>query len=312
MSTVVYIVLGVVALAALVYWVLLLAVSFVSVRPPRIPVFLSPGLLGDPQETVTFTTSDGIQLTGWWVQGRSETVIVCLHGFLSNRCELVPYGPRLRARGANLLFVDFRCHGSSQRTKCTFGIDEANDVRAAVDYARQRVPGAKIVLFGSSMGGASAVRAVADDPTLADAMILDGAYANLEEAAKGFWYVTGFKSVARMMAPAAQVGRVWLGRDPRSIDLRGHYSKLRSVPVLFLYGTTDEVVPVTSAKECVTSAEGRVEWFEGCGHAQGRFAEPERYFASILAFLDSERLLDPVPLDNKTQEPKIISSVSSV
>jgi pimeloyl-ACP methyl ester carboxylesterase len=181
-----------------------------------------------------------------------------------------------------------------------------------VDYARGRIQGARIVLFGSSMGGAAAVRAVAEDPTLADALVLDGAYANLEEAARGFWHVTGFKSMARMMAPAAQVGRVWLGKDPRSIDLRGHYAKLKGVPVLFLYGTKDQVVPVKSAEQCVASAEGQVEWFEGCGHAQGRFAEPERYFSSIVAFLNAERLLDPVPLDNKTQEPKIISSVRSV
>ena len=162
------------------------------------------------------------------------------------------------------------------------------------------------------MGGASAVRAVAEDPSLADAIVLDGAYANLEEAARGFWYVTGFKSVARMMSPAAQVGRVWLGKNPKSVDMRSHYAKLRGVPVLFLYGTADEVVPIRSARDCVESADGQVEWFEGCGHAQGRFAEPERYFASIVGFLESLGLLQTGPLQEKTHEPKIITSVSSV
>ena len=274
------------------YIVLLLVDSYRTVSEALVPLFLSPGVLGEPEELVSIETSDGVRLNGWWVQGEGKTVIVCLHGFLANRCEWVPYGPRLRARGASLYFVDHRCHGGSARSKCTFGIDEVKDVRAAVQFARQKQPGCKVVLLGSSMGGTAAARAVASDPSLADAVILDGPYANLREAALGFWYVTGFKSIATLMKPTALFGRLWLGFSLGSVDMETSYSGLQGTPTLFLYGETDTVVPKTSAERSVRAARGEAVWFPGCGHAQGRFSEPARYYNAIESFLDRLGLLD--------------------
>lgn len=301
-----------VLIVALLYAVFLMVVAFVSVRPPRIPTFLSPGVLGERDEVVEIVTEDSVTLRGWWVEGTVNTVVVCFHGFLANRCEWVPYAPRLRASGPSLLFVDHRCHGGSARGKCTFGIDEVKDVRAAVEYARDRLRGCKVVLLGSSMGGTAAARAVATDPKLADGLILDGPYANLAEAAKGFWYVTGFKSVAVLMAPAGSFGRLWLGFDPKKVDMLGTYAGLREVPTLFLYGTADTVVPKGSAAKCVEASGGQVEWFEGSGHAQGRFAEPDRYYSSIDRFLRDGGFLDGPILNQERERSTTFSGTNAV
>ncbi|MBL8065574.1 MAG: alpha/beta fold hydrolase [Chthonomonadaceae bacterium] len=282
------------------YVVFLVAVAALSVYPPRIPPFFSPAQTGAPQESVWFTTEDGVELSGWWVEGGTNTVLVCLHGFLANKSEFAPYADRLVRLGCSVLFVDFRCHGGSQRSKCTFGTEEAKDVRAAVAYSRQRAPGARIVLMGSSMGGAASVRAMADDPDLADALIADGPYANLDVAARGFWHVTGLRPLATLMSPAASFGRLFLGHNTKDVDLLEHFRKLAGKQVLLLFGDSDKVVPKDSAQNCVDASQSKVEWFSGCGHCQGRFAEPYRYFNSIANFLTDSSLLPNSP-DNRPE-----------
>lgn len=273
---------------AILYGVFLLAVSFVSVRPPRVPLLLSPAMLGEPSEVVDIVTDDGVRLSGWWSQGEGRAVVVCFHGYLANRSELVPFGSRLRAMGASVLYVDFRCHGTSERAKCTIGVEEPRDVVAAVNFARQRQPGVPVVAFGSSMGAVSAAQACVDSPGLIDALILDGPYARLEEASKGIWEAFRFGRFSVLFRPVVWFGRLWAGFDPRQVDMVPTYRRLGGVPTLFLYGESDTVVPRGSAQECVDAAgdQTQLEWFPG-GHSQGRYVDPVRYFDVIAEFVET-------------------------
>lgn len=285
------------------YFLGLLLVSVISLRPPRVPIFLSPAQLGMPQESVDLVTTDGIKLRGWWVQGGEDTVIVCIHGYLANRCELVPYVPRLREMGASVLLFDLRCHGSSERARVTYGSDEAADVLAALRYVRARLPSAKTVVFASSMGAVAALRAAVEAPDLVDALILDGTYGRLDEAARGFWEIGGFKAVAKLLAPTAHFGKALLRVDPKTVVTRPLFEKLADKPMLLLYGTADTVVPLESAQDCVNAAgtQGRVVWFEGCGHSGARYSQPELYFDSIASFLTDNELVAKEREDEKSR-----------
>ncbi|MBS1723568.1 MAG: alpha/beta fold hydrolase [Armatimonadetes bacterium] len=294
---------------AVLHVLVMLVASFVSVRPPRIPLLLSPAMLGDPQETLDIQTDDGLNLRGWWCEGGDDWVVVCTHGYFANRSELVPYGPRLRQSGPSLMFFDFRCHGTSQRAKCTFGIEEVRDLKAAIDLARARKPHAKVAVFGSSMGAACAARTATQYPGLIDLLVLDGAYNRLDEAATGFWYVTNMKPLARYLKPVAWFGRLWAGFDPRKIDMVPVYRQLDGLPTLFLYGAADPVVPLESARQCVEAAgrETKVVWFEGCGHSQARYFMADEYYRSIHEFLASQGVFS-----DRTQVPSTFLTSSSV
>ena len=133
----------------------LIVVTYVSIHPPRVPLWLSPALLGYPEESVRLE-SGGVELDGWWSEcGSGELAIICCHGYLMNRCELMPMMIRLADLKASWLFFDFRSHGKSGGRTCTMGKLEALDVAAAAKWVRERQPNAKIVLFGSSMGAAA-------------------------------------------------------------------------------------------------------------------------------------------------------------
>ncbi|HEY0868667.1 MAG TPA: alpha/beta hydrolase, partial [Fimbriimonas sp.] len=140
------------------YLLLLLVVAWISIRPPRLPVYISPGVFDAPQEEIAIPYK-GRWLRGWWVEG-GPNVAVFAHGYLMNRAELTPVAVKLWKEGMSSLLIDFHGHGRSARGKVTMGLQEREDVRAAVQFARSRKNG-KLVLIGSSMGSAASALAMA-------------------------------------------------------------------------------------------------------------------------------------------------------
>ena len=274
------------------YVLLVVVVTYVSLHPPRVPLWLSPGMLGLKEERVKIE-SEGVELTGWWSDvGEGRLAVVCCHGYIMNRCELLPFMVTLRDLGASWLFFDFRAHGKSQGRTCTMGREEAKDVAAAARFVRSRLPGAKIVLFGSSMGGSAAAIALGDDPDLADALVLDGAYSAMDEAGRGWWNFLGGRWLALFLAPTVWLGRLMIGFDPAKVVIGDYLAKASHRPVLFLSGNDDPIVSKVALERNV-KASGELTWvevFEGAGHGEARFREPERYQDAVRAFVRNEVL----------------------
>ncbi len=289
------------ALALLaVYIIILLAVTYVSVHPPRVPLWLSPSMLGFPEEDLT-VEADGNVLTGWWSDcGDGGLVIVCCHGYLMNRCELMPLMVTLSDLRASWLFFDFRCHGKSGGKSCSMGKNEARDVAAVVAWVRERRPDAKVVLYGSSMGGAAATIALGEDPGLADALVLDGAFSSMDEAGRGWWNFVGGKLLAFVLAPTVWLGGLMLGFNPASVVIADYLKKASHRPVLFLLGCDDPIVSPASAERNIEAAgpDTFVERFEDSGHGEARFKHPERYNEAVRDFIQTSvmrREVAPTP-----------------
>ena len=72
------------------YLLVLGAIAWISVHPPRIPIYLSPSAMDVPEESVEFI-SQGTSLKGWWIPADVPTaVVVYAHGYMMNLCELTP------------------------------------------------------------------------------------------------------------------------------------------------------------------------------------------------------------------------------
>jgi alpha-beta hydrolase superfamily lysophospholipase len=269
------------------YLLVSIAAAIASHRPMRIPQFVSPGLLGLPQEDVEFE-SDGLKLGGWWVENPApKAVVICLHGYFMNRCELAPMANPLYDAGCSCLFIDFRAQGKSEGTRCTFGLDEQADVKAAVEFARARHPGLPVILYGSSMGAAASVFAASKDPDIAEALILDGVYRSLLEAGKGWWVMLGGKPLDFLLRPSVWIGFLMMGVSPARASVEHAFDNIAGKPILLLYGTNDPIVPKASAEACLKAAGENAElvWFEGGGHGHGRFQQPDLYRDSVLQFI---------------------------
>lgn len=273
-----------------VYLVVLIGVAYLSVHPLRVPLFLSPGLLGLPQANVEFNSKDGTLLRGWWVAGTNpDRLAVLAHGYLMNRAELLPLAVELHREGYSVLLFDFRAHGKSRGRKCGLGWTERLDVAAAVEFARHKLGGdPKVLLAGSSMGCAAIALAVADDPALGDWLVLDSAYSRLVTASSGWWRFLGGRFLQVAFAPVQWIGIPIIGFNPLKVDVGKALSKVAK-PVLFLHGGADTLAPRSEAERNYAMAAGpkHLHIFEGYDHSAFRFEEPERYLRTVMAWVAS-------------------------
>jgi len=282
--------------ALIAYLLILLAVVWFSLHPVRIPIFLSPGSLGAPQEEVEFDC-ESLKLRGWWVEAENaKAVMIFPHGYLMNRAELTPAAFLLWQRGVSCLLFDFRAHGRSQGKKSFLGYREAADVRAAVAYARQRAPGAKIGLMGSSMGSAASAIACGDDPNLADVLVLDSCYGRMSGAVLGWWRFLGGKYLMYFMAPSSVLAIPMAGFNPFQIDVSRALAAAGPLPVLHLHGERDDLALPEEARRNHAACEGPSElvFFPGCGHSEGRWVHPEMFQRSLFGFLERHDFLEPL------------------
>jgi len=272
------------------YLVAMLAISWFSLHPIRIPVFISPGAMGAPQEEVEFS-SEGLAIRGWWVEAPGATsVMILAHGYLMNRSELTPIAVQLWQRGISCLILDLRAHGRSGGKKSFLGYREATDMTSAVAYVRDRCPGAKVGLLGSSMGAAASAIACGRTPGLADLLVLDSAYSRLASAVIGWWRFVGGPPLAAILSPTVLLAAPMAGFNPFSVDVSQYLALAGPVPTLIIHGEADTLALASEARRNFEALQGPKEivWFPKMGHSEGRWMLPDQYQTALFGFLDRQ------------------------
>src|SRR4029450_959953 len=187
---------------------------------------LTPKSFELPYEDVSFNAPDGVTLKGWWVPApEARGTVVLVHGLNRSRIEMVKKVPFLHKQGWNALLFDLRHHGESGGSASSFGFFEKQDVHAATAFARTRAQG-PVVLWGVSLGGASATLAAAEDPGVA-ALVCDSSYRSLRDTVSHHLTLfRGFRWWLRIVPnwPVANEVVYWIGRragfDPHHVDIR--------------------------------------------------------------------------------------------
>jgi len=279
----------VIAALILLYLGLLVLVVRVTLYPYRTPVFFSPGIMGMKQEEVSFRTFDGIDIRGWWIPCHEEShrVAILLHGYMMNRSELAPVAVPLGKAGYHCLIIDFPGHGYSPRRKTGLGYVERKDVLAAVQFVKERMPDAEMVLIGSSMGAAAAAFAAPDLPSSVRGLVLDGAYAKMSTAITGFLHFMGGKNVKSFLGPIGHVGRPFMGLNPSKISVTDAL-KRTDIPTLLIHGDRDVLAPPSDARANLAAlgTHGELIWLPNSNHAEGRWLHPDLYHQALFSFLD--------------------------
>ena len=69
-------------------------------------------------EDVEFTTSDGFKISAWYVPSKTKSnkAVISVHGRASNRTEGLRYLPTIRSLGINVLLIDLRNSGKSDKS----------------------------------------------------------------------------------------------------------------------------------------------------------------------------------------------------
>jgi uncharacterized protein len=123
-------------------------------------------------EDVTFTTSDGLKLHGWYVPSRNHAAVIAFPGRKGPQRQT-----RMLARhGYGVLLFDRRGEGESDGEPNSWGWGGDKDVKAAIAYLQRRpdVDPARIGGIGLSVGGEMMLETAAETNTL-EAVVSEGA-----------------------------------------------------------------------------------------------------------------------------------------
>ena len=273
------IVLGVLLVAFVFGWVPYFLGGVVTTRRftynDRENAGLTPASFNLPFEEVSFQARDGVPLKGWWVGApQARGTVVLVHGLNRSRIEMVKKVPFLHERGWNALLFDLRHHGASGGNVSSFGYFEKQDAHAAVELARSRAAG-PVVLWGVSLGAATATLAAADDPGVAG-LVCDSSYRSLRDT------VSHHLELARSWAwwmravPSWPVGAevlFWISRkggfDVDAVDVRAAAARMAGRPCLFVCNSGDERMPAEIAFELKAAAGDRARVLVVPGHSHG-------------------------------------------
>jgi pimeloyl-ACP methyl ester carboxylesterase len=204
---------------------------------------------------------------GWWFRHpTSRRLVIVLHGRSRSRAWMLPAIAALVPH-VHVLAFDFPGHGEMRWRPTTLGLREARSVHAAIDWAEEQGFD-DVVLYGTSMGGAAAIFALAERARgSVRGLVTDGTFDRLERVVDG---------VARRLRAPRYLQAVSMGllRHAARFDVR-RVNPVEAVgrvpvPALFLHGRQDPLVPCDAADHLAAAA--------ACGRAllyPGRHDEPD-------------------------------------
>jgi dienelactone hydrolase len=236
---------------------------------------LTPAAFRLAYEDVAFRAQDGVELRGWWVGAPSpKGTVVLVHGLNRSRIEMVRRVPFVHESGWNALVLDLRHHGASGGAATTFGVKEKQDVLAAAELARERSPG-PVVLWGVSLGAASAVLAAAEDAAVAG-VVCDSSFRSLDDTVRHHLELfRGFRWWLRLVPswPVADLALFWMGRrggfEPSAADIVSAARRLQGRPALFVANSDDRRMPQEIAFELREAAGERAQVLVVPGRSHG-------------------------------------------
>jgi pimeloyl-ACP methyl ester carboxylesterase len=273
------------------YWLSGVATN-AHTRPIDRQLTTTPALLGADYKDVEFQTSDGVTISGWLLPSRSKrATIIFSHGLFRSRRELMERAVALWQRGYGALLYDSRNHGESGAAKVSLGYFERLDAEAAARYLGEVAPSDRVVMFGISMGAATALLAAAETPQVR-AVISDSSFLSFEDTTTHH-----VKLFLRLPAfPLANEIRFMIekraGFDGSDLDAVRAVKALGNRPVMFIAAARDPRMPADIAQKLYdASAASKRDLLivEGEGadiHGHAYQADPRLYIERIAAFLD--------------------------
>ncbi len=246
--------------------------------PPKREVGQIPEDFGLDATTMWIDGPNGKRLHAWWVpvEGVAPAVIV-LHGWGGTAADMLPIGPGLHRSGFHALFMDARKHGQSDNEDFMSMPRFAEDLEAAIATLRARDDVTAVGVIGHSVGASASLYAatVSESP---DAVVAVASFAHPGEMMK-----ENFPFPAPITWLILQVVERMIGHRYDEIAPRNRVGDI-TVPVLFMHGENDTVIPPTDSIELHERLPGsRLIVVPNGTHSDLDRFEP--YFDDVDAFL---------------------------
>ena len=245
------------------------------------------------KEDVFIHSHDGLKLHAYYIPANVSSpgkVVILHHGFTSKAMDNVSHAKFFHDEGYEVLLLDLRAHGQSEGEYVGFGILDRFDTRSWVRYAQKRFgKDVKIVLHGTSMGGATVLMAlgVEEIQDSVSAVIADCAYTSPADI---FAHVMKKNYHVPLTGPIIEANGLYTKKvagykfdDYSTLDAL----KENKVPVLFIHGKEDKFVPTWMSEKNyeACTAKKQLLLVENAGHGSSIFENTALYEETEREFL---------------------------
>jgi len=257
-------------------------IFFMSIKPGKWPIEFTPESFDLKYEGVTFETSDGLKLKGWFLPSdNSDNTIIVMHGYPTNKADVLPFSMFLLKK-FNVFLFDFRSFGESQGSYTTAGYKEVNDLDGAVKYLKNRKDVKNIGALGFSLGGSVAIMNKNND---IKAIVADSAYSNLNNIIESM-----YRNFYFLKYPFVQLTRVYskifFNIDPKDISPENAIKNINK-PVLIIHGEKDSQIPVSEANILHNANKKTELWIvENADHGATYALNKGEYEKRVLDFFE--------------------------
>ncbi len=220
-------------------------------------------------------------------------VVVFVHGYTYCLLGGVKYASIFHDLGFDCVFYDHRNHGLSEKAPTTMGAYESRDLAFICGWAREHY-GEDTVLgtHGESMGAATVMLHAGMDDRLAFA-IEDCGYSDLNDElayeTRHSYHIPAYPVLWIASLLSRLRGGVFFG----SVVPKDALQNAARVPMLFVHGDADELVPFSMLAVNYDAKAGKKEKlvFSGAAHAAAYQTDPSRYRKEVTRFLTENGVL---------------------
>lgn len=260
---------------ALVAAIPLLFVAGLWIRQERMIFVNDPRRIEAPEgwRVETLRSEDGLTLRFLAAEGLpGAPVVLYFHGNGGNAQDRAYRLGTLLHKGYAVVVAGYRGYGGNPGDPGEDGF--AADAQAHLDWAQARHPGAKLVLWGESLGTGVATRLAEGRDDVA-ALVLESPFTSIADMAQGLY--------------------PWL---PTRMFLRHHFESLSrmggiSAPVLVVATESDPITPIDHARQMLAAArDGRGVFLPGAWHPTVLNDLTGEAMRRVLEFLD-QRVRQP-------------------
>ncbi len=257
-------------------------------RESENPAFDYKWYEGLDKEKVKILSPFGYKLAGYFIpaEQKSDRTIIFCHGITASLISSIKYTKMFYKRGWNLLLYDNRRHGLSEGKMSTYGYYEKHDLKAVVDYVKERSQNSAIIgIHGESMGAATTLQYAGMEDGVSF-YICDCPYSSLWEQLSlrfkedyhlpkiPFLYITNLfiKIIARF----------WV----RDVNPLADIKKINN-PVLLIHGDADKYVPTEMSRQLYEAKKDNKVLYivPQATHARSLQMNPEEYEKRVFEFI---------------------------
>ncbi len=241
--------------------------------------------LGGPFEHVSLTTSDGLELAGWYVPSKNGAAVIAFPGRNGPQAQT-----RMLARhGYGVLLFDRRGQGESEGDPHAFGWEGEKDIEAAIAFLQRRpdVDPERIGGLGLSVGGELMLHAAAKTEAL-KAVVSEGAGSRSVGEFREMPRATAVQHGVETMITA---GLTVFSNSPPPPLMHDIVDRIAPRPVFIIWAIHGVDTEVLNRGYFEAAGEPKTLWeIPDAEHVGGLAARPAEYERRVVGFFDDALL----------------------